>query len=350
VTLASVAVSDAVGLANTDSATSENYTVDNIAPSAPSFALANDTGIADGISSDGTVNVSGLETDATWEYSVDVGASWTAGSGTTFTLLEGSYAIGDIQVRQYDAAGNVGVVQQNPAVVAITPSASYSLPANVNSSTDPNDNDSLFNNGNTDGDDSFISADPTVSSIYAGAGDDIVDVDPGTQTIYGGSGNDVISAGAGSDSLWGGSGADTLSGGAHSNHFFGGSGADIIIFQEFGLNNGETAYFLSTDDTGDTIRNFDPKRGPTGNESGSSDKLNFSSMDADDNVSSSQSFVFIEQSSSDLSANSISWFYDATESRIQLAADTDGDTTTAEFVIYIENQFVQTLTSADVIL
>ena len=327
-------------------------TIDTIAPSAPSFALANDTGTAgDGISSDGTVDVSGLEADATWEYLVDGGTTWTAGSDTDFTLSEGSYAMGDIQVRQSDAAGNVSAVQQNPAVVTIETTPSYSLPLNVTSSSDPNDNDSLFDNGNTPGDDVMVSSNATLTLIYAGAGNDSVTIEGGSQTIYGGSGDDNIAAGAGSDNLYGGSGADTLSGNAHSNNFYGGSGADIIIFGENGLNNGETAHFLSTNDTGDTIRNFNPSRiDPNGAPYGSSDKLDFSSMDADDNVSSSQSFVFIEQSSSDLSANSISWFYDATESRIQLAADTDGDTTTAEFVIYIENQFVQTLTSADVIL
>jgi Ca2+-binding RTX toxin-like protein len=248
--------------------------------------------------------------------------------------------MGDIQVRQYDAAGNVSAVNVNPGAITIDPPFSYLLPADVTSSSDLNDNDPLINNGNTGGDDVFVSSDSTLTFIYAGAGDDIVNVSLGSQTIFGGSGNDNITAGNGSDTLYGGSGADTLDGGVHGNHFYGGSGADIIIFGEGGAQ-GETAYFLFTTDTGDTVRNFKPD---------SSDKLNFSSMDADDNVSSSQSFVFIEQSSSDLSANSISWFYDATESRIQLAADTDGDTTTAEFVIYIENQFVQTLTSADVIL
>ncbi|MDC0013215.1 Ig-like domain-containing protein, partial [Octadecabacter sp.] len=120
VTLASGAVLDAANNANAGSATSSNYTIDTLAPSAPSFALANDTGTdGDGISSDGIVNVSGLEAGATWEYLVDGGASWTAGSGTAFTLPEGSYAIGDIQVRQYDAAGNLSGVNVNLGVVEI---------------------------------------------------------------------------------------------------------------------------------------------------------------------------------------------------------------------------------------
>ena len=54
---------------------------------APGLALAKDTGTAgDGISGDGTVNVSGLEAGAAWQYSTDSGASWQNGSGTSFTL------------------------------------------------------------------------------------------------------------------------------------------------------------------------------------------------------------------------------------------------------------------------
>src|SRR5690606_35365460 len=58
--------------------------VDITPPAAPTAVLANDTGITDGITSDATVNVSGLESDATWEYSVDGGASWTSGTGSSF--------------------------------------------------------------------------------------------------------------------------------------------------------------------------------------------------------------------------------------------------------------------------
>lgn len=74
-----------------------------------SLSLANDTGESnsDGITRDGTVNVSGLEPGATWKYSTDGGANWTAGTGTSFTLAAGTYAQGMVQVRQIDAAGNI---------------------------------------------------------------------------------------------------------------------------------------------------------------------------------------------------------------------------------------------------
>lgn len=72
----------------------------------PVLALAADTGTntGDGITSNGTVNVSGLETGASWEYSTDSGAHWTAGSDMSFTLTgDGSK---DVLVHQVDQAGN----------------------------------------------------------------------------------------------------------------------------------------------------------------------------------------------------------------------------------------------------
>ncbi|MDO6671533.1 beta strand repeat-containing protein [Cobetia amphilecti] len=75
---------------------------------APSLALSEDTNITDdGITSNGEVTVSGLEADASWEYSLDGGSNWIAGTGTSFTLAEGVYADGDVQIRQTDVAGNV---------------------------------------------------------------------------------------------------------------------------------------------------------------------------------------------------------------------------------------------------
>ncbi|KFF49455.1 hypothetical protein GY26_08105, partial [Gammaproteobacteria bacterium MFB021] len=87
-------------------------TVDLSAPVAPTISLANDTGadIADGITNDATVNIDGLEANAAWEYSTDGGTTWTTGAGTSFELGEGTYADGDVQVRQTDVAGNVSPV------------------------------------------------------------------------------------------------------------------------------------------------------------------------------------------------------------------------------------------------
>ena len=73
-----------------------------------SVALAKDTGsnIADGITSKATVNVTGLEVGATWQYSVN-GANFVDGMGSSFDLpADGTYKKGDILVRQIDKFGN----------------------------------------------------------------------------------------------------------------------------------------------------------------------------------------------------------------------------------------------------
>ena len=53
----------------------------------PSISLATDTGVAtdDGITKVGTVNVTGIESGATWQYSFN-GADFVNGTGTSFTL------------------------------------------------------------------------------------------------------------------------------------------------------------------------------------------------------------------------------------------------------------------------
>ena len=70
-------------------------------PVAPVLTLANDTGVSDSdwITSDGRVHV-GLVANSTWEYSTDGGATWQDGSGTHFTLPEGSYRGGKVLARQ----------------------------------------------------------------------------------------------------------------------------------------------------------------------------------------------------------------------------------------------------------
>ena len=85
-----------------------NFVVDTVAPNAPTLALGGDTGSSttDGLTSNGTVNVAGIEAGATWEYSLDGGTTWTAGTGTSVTLNgDGAKSL---TVRQTDAAGNSG--------------------------------------------------------------------------------------------------------------------------------------------------------------------------------------------------------------------------------------------------
>ncbi|WP_232438745.1 Ig-like domain-containing protein, partial [Burkholderia ubonensis] len=85
---------------NTSSATSFSFTLDTSA-AAPGVALTTDSGssASDHITNVGTLNLSGIETGATVQYSVDSGAHWS----TSFSAVEG---VNNVQVRQIDVAGN----------------------------------------------------------------------------------------------------------------------------------------------------------------------------------------------------------------------------------------------------
>jgi len=98
---------------------------DTTPPTAPTAALATDTGSSssDRITSNGRIDVGGLETGATWEYSTNGGTSWQAGSGTSFTLSAGTYADGAVLVRQKDAAGNVSANGKPAGAVTIDATA-----------------------------------------------------------------------------------------------------------------------------------------------------------------------------------------------------------------------------------
>jgi hypothetical protein len=98
---------------------------DTTAPTAPTVSLPTDTGSSstDRITSNGRIDVGGLETGATWEYSTNSGTSWQAGTGTNFTLSAGTYADGAVLVRQKDAAGNVSATGKPAGVVTVDATA-----------------------------------------------------------------------------------------------------------------------------------------------------------------------------------------------------------------------------------
>jgi hypothetical protein len=121
-------------------------TIDTSA-AAPILALASDTGISnsDGITNNGTVNVTGLETGATWQYSINGGSSWTNGTGTSFVLSSGTHSPGNILVRQSDLAGNTSANGQLGAGTIDTSAAApcLALAADTGSSI----SDGITNNG-----------------------------------------------------------------------------------------------------------------------------------------------------------------------------------------------------------
>jgi VCBS repeat-containing protein len=123
-----------------------SFKVDTTAPVVGTLTLT-DTGTSptDGISQSGTVTVGALEVGATWEYSIDNGSTWLAGSGTSFTLAAGTYAAGSVQMRETDLAGNVqtgALIAKNAADITVDQTAPLLVGSN------PSDNGYLTAVGN----------------------------------------------------------------------------------------------------------------------------------------------------------------------------------------------------------
>ena len=100
---------------NTASGTATGST---LAP-AVSLSLGTDTGTSDidRITSDLTVNVSGLSAGDVWEYTLDGGSTWTSGIGMSFELADNTeYATGDVKVRLTDSAGNTSTTSLGSVV------------------------------------------------------------------------------------------------------------------------------------------------------------------------------------------------------------------------------------------
>ncbi|CAB5499863.1 hypothetical protein formerly called flagellar hook-length control protein FliK, partial [Bathymodiolus thermophilus thioautotrophic gill symbiont] len=95
--------------------------IDITQPAQPTFTLTNDTGVlnSDGVTNNGMMTVAGLESDATWQYSTNGGTNWTNGTGTSFTLAEGTHAIDAIQVKQTNVVGNVSSVVKNAGAIVV---------------------------------------------------------------------------------------------------------------------------------------------------------------------------------------------------------------------------------------
>ncbi|MDP2283900.1 MAG: Ig-like domain-containing protein, partial [Pseudohongiella sp.] len=119
-----------------------SFTLDTSAPVAPSLALALDTNNgSDNITSSATINISGLESDATWEYNLNGGSEWVAGSGSSINVQEeGSYTL---QVRQTDLAGNVS----NAGSLSFTLDTTAAAPGIVLNDTGSSSTDRITKDG-----------------------------------------------------------------------------------------------------------------------------------------------------------------------------------------------------------
>jgi Ca2+-binding RTX toxin-like protein len=266
-------VTDTAG--NSSNSNTSSVLIDTVAPTVLSLALATDSGSSnsDSITNSGVVNVAGLESGATWEYSTDNGSNWTAGTGTSFTLT-GDGAKSAI-ARQTDVAGNTSANSTafNFTLDTLAPTAptinSYAIVSDTtlrltgtaeagstvtissgttalgtavsNAGSWSFDTSSLVGGtfsvttkatdvaGNT----SPLSA---ASNIIAGNGSantlngttnkDILVGYAGNDTLDGGNEDDILLGGDGADSLSGGNGADILVGGSGQDTLTGGNGKD----------------------------------------------------------------------------------------------------------------------------
>ena len=291
------------------------FTLDTKAPTAPSIQLIEDSGAVDGITSNGKIAITGLEshTDGGWEYSVDGGQKWIEGkanNGTTEAVLDLT-TLGDgakqVQVRQYDAAGNVSkesdtldftldtsvppvihtvstqarvegvlltssvagdivlvskvgdqdIVSLDASKDAVAGTVTIGAQQNavrgtlkvVPASGDPVlDSKSATYTFGTDGNDTALVG----SSVWGFGGNDKLTGTSGDDILSGGDGDDVLVGQAGTDQFVGGKGADTLTGGAGGDWFFIQAGESVtpLLMQEQVLAGGY-----------DTITDFDPAEG-----------------------------------------------------------------------------------------
>jgi uncharacterized repeat protein (TIGR02059 family) len=108
--------------------------------------LAQDTGslATDHITSNGKINIDGLEQGATWYYSKD-GTTWVQGSGKSFTLTDGTY--NNLQVKQVDTAGNSSVT--NLPVITVDTTAPKLAILSAQDDTGSSQG-SLYSGGSTD--------------------------------------------------------------------------------------------------------------------------------------------------------------------------------------------------------
>ena len=107
----SVTATDTAG--NVSTATTQTLHIDTTPPALIAHAafVLSDTGLSttDGVTSDNTMSITLASDTSSWKYSLDSGATWTDGTGTSFVLPDASYSVENIVVKQFDAVGNNSV-------------------------------------------------------------------------------------------------------------------------------------------------------------------------------------------------------------------------------------------------
>ena len=99
----------------------KTITVDTLAPTAVASLTYVDTGIntSDRLTNNNKITVVGLGAGATYEYSINGGTNWLAGTGTSFTVSDATYATNQIQVHEMDLAGNASTARMLAKTITV---------------------------------------------------------------------------------------------------------------------------------------------------------------------------------------------------------------------------------------
>ncbi|MFT3974246.1 MAG: hypothetical protein QM699_12580 [Amaricoccus sp.] len=124
-----------------------------------------------------------------------------------------------------------------------------------------------------------------------GGGNDIYHGESGsiTGTVFGQAGDDLIAGGAGAENLSGGSGDDTITGGAGADRLTGATGADHL---SGGVGDDVFRFVTARESQGDTIVASGGAAAFEGAGTAGGDRIDVSTVDADEHVAGSQHFVF----------------------------------------------------------
>lgn len=125
---------------NISGSDSVNFTLDTTAPAMLNASLVADTSngasssfASDGITSNGSLAIEGLEAGAAWKYSLDGGNSWSENqSSSSLTLEPGSYVAAQVQIQQTDAAGNAGEIGKLGAIQVVIDAPEPTLTKSIN--------------------------------------------------------------------------------------------------------------------------------------------------------------------------------------------------------------------------
>ena len=93
-------------------------TVDTTAASAPAVTMVSDTGSSnvDGITANGRIRVTGLETGASWQYSTNSGNTWTVGTRPSLATLTPAMVAGNIAGAYISNAGSATITNWDTSV------------------------------------------------------------------------------------------------------------------------------------------------------------------------------------------------------------------------------------------